>query len=217
MARGRGSPQPCGFISMREKRYGLAFVGAGWGALCLGCLLAASAPECLAAAGRGGFTPPFLVSPAPPRAKLDQLFARARALIQLKDYPGAARLYEQVLRAEPNSFEALSNLGVAEAQMGQYPEAARAYQRALRFQPKSFPLLLNLGLCYFKSGDFKSAAKPLGDALALQPDNFQSRSLLAMSYYSRKEFSSASKEFEKLIAAHPDNSTIQYLLAESYL
>ena len=202
---------------MRDKRDGLGFAGAGWGALCLCCLLAASSSECIAAAARGGFTPSLLVALAPPPANPDQLLARARALIQQKDYPGAARLYEQVLRAEPNSFEALSNLGVVDAQMGKYPEAAQAYQRALRLQPKSFPLLLNLGLCYFKTEDFSHAVKPLQRAVEVQPDNFQARSLLAMSYYSQKEFIPASREFEKLIAVKPDNPTLQYLLAESYL
>jgi tetratricopeptide (TPR) repeat protein len=134
-----------------------------------------------------------------------------------KDYSGAARIYEQILRTYPNSFQALSNLGVADAQMGKYPQAAKAYGRALRLQPNSFPLLLNLGLAYFKAGDSRSAVKPLQHAVAVQPDSFQARSLLAMSYYSQKEFSPASREFEKLIAAQPDNSTLQYLLAESYL
>src|SRR5947207_583864 len=146
-----------------------------------------------------------------------QLYDRARQLMEQKDFPGAARIYEQILRSHPNSFEALSNLGVADSKMGKYAPAATAYHQALRLQPKSFPLLLNLGLCYFKSGDSGSALKPLERAVAVQPENFQARSLLAMSYYSEKKFTPASREFEKLIAVQPDNSTLQYLLAESYL
>src|SRR5579863_4017799 len=146
-----------------------------------------------------------------------KLLEQAQHRMEQKDFAGAARIYQQVLRNDANSIEALSNLGVAEAQLGKYPQAANAYGRALRLQPNSFPLLLNLGLCYFKAEDFKNAVKPLQHAVAVQPDSFQARSLLAMSYYSQKEFTPASREFEKLIAVKPDNPTLQYLLAESYL
>lgn len=160
-------------------------------------------------------TPGSRTSEGPPAQ--ENLLAQAQRLMEQSDYAGAARLYEQILRSHPNSFEALSNLGVADSKMEKYAPAAAAYQRALRLQPKSFPVLLNLGLCYFKAGDSSKAIKPLEQAVSVQPDNFQARSLLAMSYYSEKEFIPASREFEKLIAVQPDNSTLQYLLAESYL
>jgi tetratricopeptide (TPR) repeat protein len=145
------------------------------------------------------------------------LMEQAQRLVEQKDYAGAERLYEKVLQAHPESFEALNNMGVAQSRRGNYLQAAKTYERALRLKPKSFPLLLNLGLCYFKAEDFKSAAKPLAQAVTLQPENFQARSLLAMSYYSQKQFEPASREFEKLIAVEPDNTTLQFLLAQSYL
>src|SRR5207249_5494375 len=191
-------------ISNRGRRCRAAVDTVGWGVIGLCSLVAARFPESLCA--------PIQARAARAPQRPEQLLERARQLLNRKDYSGAARLYEQILRVDANSFEALSNLGVAEVQLGKYTQAAQAYQRALSLQPRSFPLLLNLGLCYFKAGDFKGAAKPLEQAVSVQPDNLQARSLLAMSYYSQREFEPASREFEKLIGAQPDNPTVQYLL-----
>jgi len=190
-------------------RWPVAFRAIRWSAICLFTVFIAPSSENI---GLSFQTQGANTSPSQVR-NLEQ----AQRLMDRKDYSGAARIYEQILGAYPNSFQALSNLGVADAQLGKYSEAARAYGRALKIQPNSFPLLLNLGLCYFKSEDYRSAVKPLRHAVVIQPDNFQARSLLAMSYYSQKDFTPASREFEKLIAAKPDNPTLQYLLAESYL
>lgn len=171
----------------------------------------------VAASASRGASPINQAHPVVSSAAPTQLFDQAQRLMEQNDFPGAARIYEQILHSQPNSIVALGNLGVANSKMGKYAEAASAYQRALRLQPNSFLLLLNLGLCYFKAGESRNAVKPLERAVSIQPDNFQARSLLGMSYYAEKQFAPASREFEKLIAAQPDNSTLQYLLAESYL
>lgn len=156
-------------------------------------------------------------NPANQSQQIQTLSARAQQRAAAKDYAGAAKIYQQILRADPNSFQALNNLGVLYAAMEKYPEAAQAYERALSLNPNSFPLLVNLGLAYFKGGNLRAAAKPLAKAVSLQPDNFQARSLLGMAYYGNKDFTRASAEFAKLIAMKPDNATLQFLLAQSYL
>lgn len=150
-------------------------------------------------------------------ARESQLLDQARQLMERKDFTEAARLYQQVLRSNPNSFEALNNLGVAEARQGNFSRAARAYEQALKSRPNSFPLLLNLGLSYFKAENFAAAIRPLERAVVVQPDNSQARSVLGMAYYSEKKYELASRQFEKVIAADPGNATLQYVLAESYV
>jgi tetratricopeptide (TPR) repeat protein len=150
-------------------------------------------------------------------ARESQLLKQARQLMERKDFAEAARLYDQVLRFNPGSYEALNNLGVAEARQGNFSKAAKAYEQALRSHPNSFPLLLNLGLSYFKAQDFAAAISPLERAVAVQPDNSQARSVLGMAYYSERKYEPASRQFERVIAADPGNSTLQYVLAESYV
>lgn len=156
--------------------------------------------------------------PSPKQAEnLQALSSQAQRLASEKDYEGASEIYRQILRADPDSFPALNNLGVLYAAMGKYPEAAQIYERALGVKPDSFPLLVNLGLAYFKSGNLNSAVRPLNKAVSLRPDSFQARSLLGMAYFGRKNYRLAADQFARLAAAKPDNSTLQFLLAQSYL
>lgn len=161
--------------------------------------------------------PPSSSGPSAPSGQVQELAARAQQLATAKDYAGAVKIYQQILRAAPDSPQALNNLGVLYAEMGNYPDAARAYERALHYDPNSFHLLVNLGLAYFKGGDMKASVAPLSQALALQPGSFQARSLLGMAYYGEKDFRRASVEFAKLAAEKPGNATLQFLLAQSYL
>lgn len=146
-----------------------------------------------------------------------QLLEEARQLISRKNYSDAACIFRQILRKDPQSFQALNGLGIVQTQMGDYARAVQVYEKALAIAPSSFPLLLNIGICYFKVGKFFDAARYLKQAVAAQPPNFQARSLLAMSYYAGGDFKRASIQFKKLIAIKPGNQTLQYLLAQSYL
>ncbi|MGH9378881.1 MAG: tetratricopeptide repeat protein [Terriglobia bacterium] len=186
---------------------------ARWVGLCFLGFLGLALGVCL---GASASALPDGVAPEQ-QQRVAQLFARAARLIQKKDFQGAAQVYEQALKIEPDSFEVLNNLGVIYARLGEYPQAANAYERALRLKPGSFPLLVNLGLAYFKGREFGKAIKPLAQAVALEPDNFQAEALLGMSYYWARDFTAASAELEKLIAAKPGNQALQYLLCESYL
>lgn len=154
---------------------------------------------------------------APSEPEAAQLFARAAQLVQQQNFPAAAHIYEQILRSDPDSFEALNNLGVIDARLGKYSEAAAAYDRALRFKPGSFPLWLNLGLAYFKGHEFGRAVNPFERASALNPASFQAAALLAMSYFWAGEYSAATERLEKLDAARPGNGALEYLLAQGYL
>lgn len=146
-----------------------------------------------------------------------QLFTHATELVQQQKLSEAAHIYEQLLRSNPDSFEALNNLGVIDSHLGKYSDAAAAYERALRLKPGSFPLWLNLGLAYFKEREYGRAVKPFERAAALNPESFQAAALLAMSYFWTGDYSAAAEHLEKIDAASPGNEALEYLLAQTYL
>lgn len=154
---------------------------------------------------------------APDEPQAAQLFTRAAQLVQQQKLSEAAHIYEQLLRSNPESFEALNNLGVIDSHLGKYSDAAAAYERALRLKPGSFPLWLNLGLAYFKEREYGRAVKPFQRAAALNPESFQAAALLAMSYFWAGDYSAAIEHLEKIDFASPGNQALEYLLAQSYL
>jgi tetratricopeptide (TPR) repeat protein len=160
---------------------------------------------------------PFQNSAQAIEAREMQLFKQAQDMASGGRIQDAVRIYEEIVQLDPNSFEALNNLGVIYSHMGDYKRAAGAYEHALAVRPGSFPVLMNLGIVYFKAGDFKRAAEPLTQAVALEPSSFQALALLGLTEYSAKDFAGACGHLAKAVAAQPGNSTLEYMLAESYL
>jgi len=115
---------PLRAIRLRPQGRAAACKALGWSAICLLSVLVAPATE--------DFCSPLQSPLAIAHQSQTQLLHQAQALMDHKDYPGAARIYVRILRTDPNSFPALSNLGVANAQMGNYKTAAKMYDRALR-------------------------------------------------------------------------------------
>jgi tetratricopeptide (TPR) repeat protein len=125
-------------------------------------------------AARWAYGLPGQAAPVPAQKQYDELQTRAQQLADAKNFQSAAAIYEQLLRATPNSPQVLNNLGAAYAHLENYTQAQKAYERALRVEPHSFPVLLNLGLAYFKSGNAQGAIKPLAEAVEQKPDDFLS-------------------------------------------
>src|ERR1700716_3042753 len=62
------------------------------------------------------------------------------------DLNGAERLFRQYLAQNPNSAEALSNLGAICARREQFAEAVTFYERALKANPKLAPVHFNMAV-----------------------------------------------------------------------
>ena len=70
---------------------------------------------------------------------------KAFALHRKGDYPAAERLYQAILEAAPQHFDALHLLGVLHAQTGRLPRAAELLGAAIRVRPDAAAAQFNLG------------------------------------------------------------------------
>jgi Flp pilus assembly protein TadD len=85
------------------------------------------------------------------------------------DYRSAISHLREVVRLEPDSFEAQLDLGICYAQKGFYAEAERAYGRARELQPEDLLLNYNLAALYALWGKPPDAVEALRRALASDP------------------------------------------------
>jgi len=110
--------------------------------------------------------------------------ARAAALSALHRYAEAAALLEPVVSAGPENFEALLNLGVAEAGRGRYVAARARFEAALALRPGSAKALANLANAILYCGDAAGARPFYARALAAAPGDpaTVSSSLYALCY-----------------------------------
>ena len=112
----------------------------------------------------------------------DSLYRAADAAFDRGDMDEAIRLYQEVIKQQPDSVAARANLGVALAHAGRYPDAIVQYNQALKLAPDNASLLLDLALAWYKQAFFDKAAVELEKLRKMHPENKQSLYLLADCY-----------------------------------
>jgi tetratricopeptide (TPR) repeat protein len=116
---------------------------------------------------------------------------KVACLFQLKDYAGAAKIYEAMLAANQVSADQiglrLKTLAEIYLSLGDYAKGIDAYERYLKSYPANAEVNSGLLAAYFKKGDYKSAAE-LSQKLIKQAEQSKSKvdkewlQILAYSY-----------------------------------
>lgn len=89
----------------------------------------------------------------------------------------ARELYERALRLEPDSNDAVTNLGVIEAQSGHLGEAMALWEEAFERAPERSAIGLNLARGFCASAQFDKARACVARVLEFNPDSADARQL----------------------------------------
>ncbi len=95
------------------------------------------------------------------------------ALLFLTRNKEAQKCFQQALKLDPNSAEALNNLGFVEHMQKNYGKAIKYYNKALVARPNSATFHYNLGAAYFAKHDFDKATQEYRAAYQIDADIFQ--------------------------------------------
>jgi protein O-GlcNAc transferase len=127
--------------------------------------------------------------------------ARLRRAGQLRE---AARLYADALRANPNEFEALLDLGLIHYQAARFSDAERLIAAALRVDPDA-PQALYLRGCVQQAQQRQAdAIASFARALELKPDFVEAHNNRGVSLLGLGRYDEALVNFDRMIAAHPE-------------
>lgn len=105
-----------------------------------------------------------LAQEVPPRLKLGSLINFGNLKKDQGDLPGAVKLFQQAVEADPTLAMAHYNLGVAQRLRGYLDEAIAAYQQAIALEPYYAEAHQNLGVALFKLGQLPEALQSFGRA-----------------------------------------------------
>ena len=94
------------------------------------------------------------------------------ALLFIQHNKDAQKCFEQALRVDKNSAEALNNLGFVAQMQKRYNKAIKYYQKAMDIRPQSPTFHYNMGAAYFAKHDFAKATEEYQTAFRLDPDIF---------------------------------------------
>ena len=161
---------------------------------------------------RGAGTLSRVAAPMPDDVKLGLTPARAMQqameLEQAGNPGGAEDLYQWILRAYPQHFDALHHLGILKAQSGLLQEALRLFNEALRINPRSAEANLNLGNVLAETGRAEDALASYDNALAIRPEFAEALYCRGNALQTLKRHEEALASYDRALAIVPDRAEV---------
>lgn len=127
-------------------------------------------------------------------------------------FADAEKIYQAVLKVDPNHFNALLQLGICWLLMKNYGNAKNALLNAYVINQKDSSVLRHLSLVELSLGDKKMASRYLQKLLQLFPEDHESRLDYALILLDLKEFNELRQERDLLSRVEtPSERLVRYL------
>ncbi len=118
-----------------------------------------------------------------------------------KKYSIAKWIFEEkVLRYDPNSTEAMNNLGLTYLAMGKQPLAVKYWLKAISIEPDNIPARLNLAAIYLDYLNYQGALEQFRIVLEQQDDNVEALIGSGTALWGLQKYEDAVGEYKKAIA-----------------
>jgi tetratricopeptide (TPR) repeat protein len=124
--------------------------------------------------------------------------------------------WRKELQDNPDSLNAMVNLGYAYQQAEKYDKAINQYERVIAKDPQNTGALYNLGVVYTKLDLTDEAERTFWKVLKIAPDHALAARELGQIYADRKEYRSLLRAVRPVVKAHPEIADLQYLMGVAY-
>jgi tetratricopeptide (TPR) repeat protein len=123
-----------------------------------------------------------------PPSGVREKFAQAQQALVARDYAAAERAFCEVIKLDPLSAAAYSDLGVVYLRTNRTTSAIQSFEAAQKLAPNEIGIDLNLGLAYYRQRDFEHAIPHFSRVLAADPGNNQARYLAGLCYFATRDY-----------------------------
>ncbi|ABF43727.1 TPR repeat protein [Candidatus Koribacter versatilis Ellin345] len=128
----------------------------------------------------------------------------------------AAKIYEQVLRGDPNNVEALHSLSILASQIGETATAERLMRQVLSLQPEHVGALSNLGITLQSQGRQEDAIACYEKVIALRPHHAEAHNNLGNLRLAQGDLEQAIASYQRALDLKPDYADAHYNLGNAY-
>ncbi|HXA07717.1 MAG TPA: tetratricopeptide repeat protein [Bryobacteraceae bacterium] len=135
---------------------------------------------------------------------------QGQTALQDKQFDRAQKIYEQVVKLDPQSAEGHSNLGFALYMLGSYPRAIQEFQKALELDPSLDETEILLALSYFDIGQLQRAIPLLEKAYQRKKDDTDVAAHLGLAYLREHQADKALVVLSHWAEIQPDNPEALY-------
>lgn len=116
---------------------------------------------------------------------------------RVKKWEDARAVYEPLIAARPDRYEAYHRLAVVADRQQRYSEAEALYSQAIRLSPGNPELFNDLGYSFLLQNEFAKAEVAILKAVALSPSNARYRNNLGLAYGFQGRYDEAMEQFRK--------------------
>jgi len=134
------------------------------------------------------------------------LLQNAQRLHQAGNLAEAARLYGEVLRLNPNQFEALYALGVVYYQSARHADAERLLAEAIKLNPRAAEAHYFRGRALQRLNRNEDAIGAFDQSLALKPGFVDALMARGVARMSLNRYEEGLEDFDAIISAEPQNA-----------
>jgi Flp pilus assembly protein TadD len=146
------------------------------------------------------------------------VFARqATEAMRLGEWKQAAEMWEQVIKLQPDSAAALSNLGAVEMKLNNRDKAKIHLEKAVSLRPNLAATWMTLGLLQLESKNPMLAISHLSRAVHEDPSDARLHNSLAIALKQVGWSNGAELELQRAIDLNPEYSEAHFNLALLYL
>jgi tetratricopeptide (TPR) repeat protein len=138
--------------------------------------------------------------------KTDALLYRAKSLVHLEDFAGADQSLRAYLRSQPNSSDALYELGFVLNRENRPADSLAIYTQAAGIATPTSDDLKIVGLDYVLLNDYVDAIQWLEKSVAFDSKNKDAWYYLGRAYYTRSQLNDARKAFQMVLDLDPRNA-----------
>jgi len=140
--------------------------------------------------------------------KTNYLFGKANAFDRTNLLEKSVKVYEEILKADPNSIPVFLNLGGLYYRRAMFEEAIPYYERVIRANPKHYQGHYWLAMCYWKLERYYAAINTLEEVIESLPTFKDALNLIGECYEQIGEGAKAEHYYLKAIGADPDGIII---------
>ncbi len=134
----------------------------------------------------------------------DGLLRSAYSLHRAGNFAEAARLYSELLRTDPEHYDAMYLLGFAQLQAERFEEAERTLAGAMRLRPSSPDAAFTRGIALQRLGRHEEAIACYDTLLALKPDHHEGWHHRAVARIMLQRYEDARRDLDEALALKPD-------------
>lgn len=140
-----------------------------------------------------------------------EILQQAFQLHQAGQLDQAHDLYQEILKIQPETPDALHLLGLIALDRSQHTEAVELISKAIALQPNVAGYFSNLGTALLKLDRQAEAISNFRKALELDPNYADAHYGIANTLYETKDLPGAKKHYQKVVALRPDAEAHNHL------